>query len=86
MYPQKLMRPVVVAALMFLCSGTVLLGSVHTIKKGETLYALSRKYKTSVAKLMSYNGIKDHRKLQIGQRVRIPGSSSSGSSSSSSSI
>ena len=85
MYPQKLMRPVVAASLMLLCSGSVLYGSVHTIQKGETLYALSRKYKTSVAKLMSHNGIKDHRKLQIGQRVRIPGTSSSGSSNASSS-
>ena len=66
-------RFTVVAALMLLCSGSAGLGSVHTIRKGETLYGLSRKYKTSVSKLISHNGIKDHRKLQIGQKIRIPG-------------
>ena len=80
MLPTHHARFIVVAALMLLCSGTVLRGSVHTIRKGETLYALSLKYKTSVSRLMSHNGIKDHRKLQIGQKIRIPGSSSSGSS------
>ena len=69
-------RFTVVAALMLLCSGSAVLGSVHTIRKGETLYGLSRKYNTSVSKLMSHNGIKDHRKLQIGQKIRIPGTSS----------
>ena len=49
------------------------------MRKGETLYGLSRKYKTSVSKLMSHNGIKDHRKLQIGQKIRIPGTTSTGS-------
>jgi len=80
MFPPHHIRFTVVAALMLLCSGSVLLGGVHTIRKGETLYGLSRKYKTSVSKLMSHNGIKDHRKLQIGQKIRIPGATSTGSS------
>ena len=81
MYPVKTIRLTLVAALMLLCSGTLLYGGIHTIRKGDTLYALARQYKTSVATLKSYNGIKDHRNLQIGQRIKIPGSSSPSSSS-----
>ncbi|HAT19799.1 MAG: N-acetylmuramoyl-L-alanine amidase [Roseibacillus sp.] len=81
MYPVKRIHLTLVTALMFLCSGTVLLGGIHTIRKGETLYGLARKYKTSVAKLKSSNGIRDHRNLQIGQRIKIPGSSSQSTSS-----
>ena len=81
MYPAKRIHLTLVTALMFLCSGTVLLGGIHTLRKGETLYGLARKYKTSVAQLKSHNGIRDHRSLQIGQRIKIPGSSSRSTSS-----
>ena len=63
-------------ALMIILPGTTLFGATHTIRKGDTLYALARKYKTSVTALKAFNGIRDHRNLQIGQRIKIPGSSS----------
>lgn len=52
----------------------------YTVKKGDTLYAISKRYKTTAAKLMSANGIKDPTKLRIGQRLKISSSSSSSSS------
>ena len=60
-------------ALMMIFTGTIVSGATHTIRKGDTLYALARKYKTSVNALKAYNGIRDHRNLQIGQRLKIPG-------------
>ncbi len=43
----------------------------HTIKKGDTLYALSLKYKTTVKKICSLNGLKENSILQIGKKIRI---------------
>ncbi len=54
-------------------------GATHTVRKGDTLYAISRNYKVSVNRLMAANGIKDPTKLRIGRKLGIPGGSSSSS-------
>ena len=43
----------------------------HTIKKGDTLWALSRKYKTSVTAIQRANGLKGTN-LRIGRTLLIP--------------
>ncbi len=43
----------------------------HTIKSGDTLSSLSRKYGTSVKQLCSINGIKPGKTLQLGTKLRI---------------
>ena len=43
----------------------------HTIRFGETLYALAKKYGTSVRTIKRYNGLKSDR-LRIGQTLWIP--------------
>ncbi len=43
----------------------------HTVKRGDTLYALARKYKTSVAALKSKNGLRNNI-IGIGKRLRLP--------------
>lgn len=43
----------------------------HTVKKGDTLSALARKYHTSVAKLCKLNRIKETTILQIGKKLRV---------------
>jgi murein DD-endopeptidase MepM/ murein hydrolase activator NlpD len=43
----------------------------HTIRKGETLSAISRKYGTSVNQLCSLNKIKKTKVLQLGTRLRV---------------
>lgn len=43
----------------------------HTIKSGDTLYSLSRKYGTSVKQLCSINGIKPSKTLQLGTKLRV---------------
>lgn len=46
--------------------------SVHTVKKGDTLYAISREYSVPVRDLIRTNGFKAPYALEIGQRVRVP--------------
>lgn len=43
----------------------------HTIKKGDTLWALSQKYKASVTAIQRANGLKGTN-LKIGRRLLIP--------------
>ncbi|PKP04432.1 MAG: hypothetical protein CVU14_00180 [Bacteroidetes bacterium HGW-Bacteroidetes-9] len=43
----------------------------HTIKSGDTLYAISLKYKTTVNKICKLNGITPKKKLTIGNRIRV---------------
>lgn len=44
----------------------------HTIKKGDTLYALARRYNTSVDALRKLNNLKSNT-LSTGTRIRVPG-------------
>ncbi len=43
----------------------------HTIKSGDTLYAISLRYKTTVAKICKLNGISASKKLKVGARLRV---------------
>jgi murein DD-endopeptidase MepM/ murein hydrolase activator NlpD len=43
----------------------------HTVKSGDTLSAISRKYGTSVKQLCSINGIKPNKTLQLGKKIRV---------------
>ena len=45
---------------------------LHILEKGETLYALSRKYSVPVAILLERNNISDAGKIIIGQKIYIP--------------
>lgn len=46
--------------------------SVYTVKKGDTLYAISRRYSVPVRDLIRTNGFKAPYALEIGQRVSVP--------------
>lgn len=43
----------------------------HTVRRGDTLYSLARKYKTSVTSIKSKNGLRNNI-IGIGQRLRLP--------------
>ncbi len=45
--------------------------SYHTVKKGDTLGAIARRYGRTVKQLMTWNGIKNPNALRIGQRLRV---------------
>ena len=48
-------------------------GTIYTVKKGDTLGAIARKYRVTTAQLMRWNGIKNANKLRLGQKIRIEG-------------
>ncbi len=47
-------------------------GTWHSIRKGETLYSLSRQYNTTVDAICSANNMKDSTTIKIGQKIFIP--------------
>ncbi|MEC0251791.1 N-acetylmuramoyl-L-alanine amidase [Bacillus halotolerans] len=49
----------------------------YTVKKGDTLSGIAKAEGVSVAKLQSWNGIKDPNKIKVGQKLKLKGSSSS---------
>lgn len=49
----------------------------YTVKKNDSLKAIAIKHKMTTATLASANGIKDVNKIFVGQRLKIPGRSSS---------
>lgn len=48
-------------------------GTIHTVKRGETLGGIARKYRVTTSQLMRWNGIKNPNKLKLGQKIRIEG-------------
>lgn len=46
---------------------------VHVVQKGETLYAIAKRYDISVDVIMKANGIADPAKLAVGMKLAIPG-------------
>jgi murein DD-endopeptidase MepM/ murein hydrolase activator NlpD len=50
--------------------------AVHVVEKGETIYSIARSFKVAPEELMKFNDIADASKLQIGRKLRIPGTAS----------
>jgi murein DD-endopeptidase MepM/ murein hydrolase activator NlpD len=50
----------------------------HIVKKGETLYGISKAYGLSLEEIVEINGIKDPSQVSVGQMVIIPGRTASG--------
>ncbi|MBS1622797.1 MAG: LysM peptidoglycan-binding domain-containing protein [Bacteroidetes bacterium] len=48
-------------------------GTTHKIAKGETLYAIAKKYHVTVVALEKANGLTGESKLKLGQVLTIPG-------------
>ena len=47
-------------------------GSTHTVRSGETLIGVAKRYGVSLSALSSANGLSTRSKIWIGQRLRIP--------------
>lgn len=47
-------------------------GSTYTVAKGDTLYSIAKAHGTTVAKLVSLNGLKDADDLAVGQKLKLP--------------
>ena len=48
-------------------------GHQHLVKKGDTLWGISRKYKVPLKSIIQANSIRPTERLQIGKRLLIPG-------------
>lgn len=46
-------------------------GTTYTVRKGDTLGGIARRYHVTVAQLMRWNHIRNARALRIGQRLRV---------------
>lgn len=68
----KLNKKIFILTLLFLTVLVLGQESVVKIKKGDTLYQISREYKVSVSLLLSYNKLQSSDTLRIGQEIRIP--------------
>ena len=49
----------------------------YTVQKGETWFGISKKYGISVADLQKLNGVGSDAALKVGQKLKVPGGSSS---------
>ncbi len=48
-------------------------GITYTVKKGDTLYSIARKYNTTISKLAQANNIKNINLIRVGQVLKLPG-------------
>lgn len=55
-------------------------GDSHTVKKGDTLSGIAKKYKTTVNELVKINGIKDRDFIRVGQKIKLPGANTTATS------
>ena len=44
---------------------------IYTVKKGDSLYSISKKYDTTVKEIINMNNLKNNN-LSIGQKIKIP--------------
>ena len=49
----------------------------YTVQKGDTWYGIARTYSTNVNELYSLNGVDNTATLKVGQKIRVPGGSTS---------
>ena len=52
-------------------------GTVHVVRRGQTLYSIARYYGTSVTAIVRTNGLPNANYIWVGQRLRISGGGSS---------
>jgi len=45
----------------------------YTVKRGDTLWDISRKHKTSISELKKLNKIQNHKKIKPGDKLIVPG-------------
>lgn len=50
-------------------------GNVHVVAPGESLIGISRRYGTTLAALARDNGISPYTRVNVGDRIKVPGSS-----------
>jgi len=61
--------------LIVMCASSLLHAEdlIHILKRGETLYGISRQYNVPADAIMEYNNLDNPDRLREGQKIRIPG-------------
>ena len=59
-------------ALIIALSSSVFADTTYIVKKGDTLYSISRRYELTVAELRTANNLSENDVLQAGQKLTIP--------------
>lgn len=78
----------VLFVLAFLLAPTLALAAspdndtIYVVKRGDTLTKIAARYGSSVTRLMQANGLRNQNFIYVGQRLRIPGGSSTGGTTS----
>ena len=44
----------------------------HRVRKGDTLWGISRRYKTPVSMIKAENGVRNRMRLRVGRFIRVP--------------
>ena len=65
--------------------GSTATGGIYVVRRGDTLSAIAWRHGTTVQAIMNANGLRNSNYIWVGQRLRIPGTSSGSSSGGSSS-
>ena len=60
--------------------GSTATGGTYVVRRGDTLSAIAWRHGTTVQAIMNANGLRNSNYIWVGQRLRIPGSSSGSSS------
>jgi lipoprotein NlpD len=50
-----------------------LVGVVHVVRRGETVYRIAKTYGLAPAELLEVNGLEDPQKLEVGMELFVPG-------------
>ncbi len=69
----RLLTTALLLTVLSACGASRQAGIYHTVKKGQTLYTISRVYEVDEIYLARINGIADPTELQIGEQIYIPG-------------
>jgi lipoprotein YgeR len=77
--PFHVVSCLVIALLLAGCAGSKSSGDVYTVKRGDTLYKISRQTGTSVSDLARLNGISPPYTIEVGQQLKLNSGSKSSS-------
>ncbi|MCR5289645.1 MAG: M23 family metallopeptidase [Treponema sp.] len=66
------MKKLLSYCLVILLSSALWADTYHLVQKGETLYAISKKYQLTVAELRAANNLTENDVIKVGQKILIP--------------
>jgi murein DD-endopeptidase MepM/ murein hydrolase activator NlpD len=53
--------------------GGVVVGKVHTVQQGDTVFAIARRYGVNAKEIIELNGLQPPYALKLGQKLKLPG-------------